>query len=575
MESFFCDIIIYNVGGGKMICPKCKYEIKGKLSICPRCGASLVERKVTKSVKTVKGTKSKINVQDQSSLVGGTVGRGDIISLKKKPRKKEISIKDFNSVADYKDAKEKLSEQINQNPFEGVNTFNNKRKPINIYSNQDLFKKIDYNTGINNEKNVETNVNFEGRQGRFFSTQSSNNIVNQDIKTVKKATSLFSITKNNEPITYKTKENKNVRTQGKVGLFNVLAYCIVIGLWVFALWTLYSATRETYYFSEEESNNEILTNTESPVIDEEMSKYNGVSKSGQVGGSSGEGITSIVYDNQYIQQLTLKSESELNKLIAADSLKQKNNCPADVKKIENEIINNYGIVAVNLCEMDYDFALELRNVVKYIYNNYPQARNYLTNLTLANVGNDSSFIAAFMPVFSFATSKTNSGYPVGIKTQILLNAKYFLNSSKLKGSVSYAEKSGYFPANATRSSTVAHEFGHYLSYVALLNYYNSSKLNFVKASQAAILYEVYNDFNEGDFSYKLLQEAYSEYVKLYSNDSFDDFRSSISGYAMAKDNSGNYIYDETIAEAFHDVYINGDLAKPASNYIVKVLISKL
>ena len=35
------------------------------------------------------------------------------------------------------------------------------------------------------------------------------------------------------------------------------------------------------------------------------------------------------------------------------------------------------------------------------------------------------------------------------------------------------------------------------------------------------------------------------------------------------------IYDETIAEAFHDVYLNGDNATPASIYIVRVLKQKL
>ena len=56
---------------------------------------------------------------------------------------------------------------------------------------------------------------------------------------------------------------------------------------------------------------------------------------------------------------------------------------------------------------------------------------------------------------------------------------------------------------------------------------------------------------------------------------FDNFRASISSYAMAKDGTGNYIYDETIAEAFHDIYLNGNNAKPASRYIFAVLKSKL
>jgi hypothetical protein len=169
------------------------------------------------------------------------------------------------------------------------------------------------------------------------------------------------------------------------------------------------------------------------------------------------------------------------------------------------------------------------------------------------VDGNSSFIAAFMPIFTFATSDTGSGYPVGSKTQIILNAKYFLNTAKIENSASYGSKTGYFPPNATRSSTVAHEFGHYLSYVALLNYYQSGKLNYVTTGQAAKLYNVYDDFNSGNFSRILLEEAYEEYLKVYGNNlTFLGFRESISKYAVAKDNTGSYIYDETIAEAFPD-----------------------
>ena len=226
--------------------------------------------------------------------------------------------------------------------------------------------------------------------------------------------------------------------------------------------------------------------------------------------------------------------------------------------------------------MDEDFTLELKQVVQYIYFNYPTARYYLTNLTLANVDENSSFIAAFMPIFTFSTSNTNTGYPIAVKTQILLNAKYFLNLSKISNSVKYGAKSGYFPPNATRSSTVAHEFGHYLSYVALLNHYNSKKLNFVQASQVATLYDVYDDFNSGEFSRKLLEEAYDTYKKTYGvNFSFNEFRESISTYAVAKDESGSYIYDETIAEAFHDCYLNGEAAETASKVIMQTLVGKL
>ena len=45
----------------------------------------------------------------------------------------------------------------------------------------------------------------------------------------------------------------------------------------------------------------------------------------------------------------------------------------------------------------------------------------------------------------------------------------------------------------------------------------------------------------------------------------------LSKYALSKDESGKYIYDETIAEAFHDVYLNDDKASLPSKYIMRIL----
>ena len=69
----------------------------------------------------------------------------------------------------------------------------------------------------------------------------------------------------------------------------------------------------------------------------------------------------------------------------------------------------------------------------------------------------------------------------------------------------------------------------------------------------------------------MLKEAHQNYLKSNPNIEFDEWRGQISGYALAKDESGAYIYDETIAEAFHDVYLNGNNANVASKYIVEVL----
>lgn len=289
----------------------------------------------------------------------------------------------------------------------------------------------------------------------------------------------------------------------------------------------------------------------------------------------GKYSTVIIYDNTY-SGVTIDQDKDAYKLIEKDSMAQKSNCPSEIKSIENEIIEQYGITAVNLCEMDVNFARELGNVIKKIYNEYPSARGYITNLSLANVSMSEGYIAAFMPVFNFATSKTSTTYPWVIKTQVLLNTAYFLNTERLQASVTDGSNVGHFPPNATIYSPVAHEFGHYLSFLAMMRHHELNSILLVDNKNVNTFYDIYSDFGKGNFSLKMINEAFDNYKRdTGATMSLDEWRGTISKYALAKDNNGNYIWDETIAESFHDVYLNGDNAKDASKYIVSVLKSKL
>ena len=338
---------------------------------------------------------------------------------------------------------------------------------------------------------------------------------------------------------------------------HIIIYFMVIILSVVALFLTYALSKE-YFFIDEQTNNDVLN-------EKYETKNNVVAE---------PGVTTIVYNNKYYNQ-SLKSLNDVYSLIEKDSLKQKNSCATAIVNIEKEIISNYGVKAVNLCEMSVSFAYEIRDLIGFIYNNYPNVRYYLTNITLANVTEESSYIAAFMPIFVFATSPTINNYPMGVKTQIVLNSSYFLNESKFNNTVKYGSNTHFYPKNATKTSTVAHELGHYLSYVALMKYYKVSNLTYVKASDSNILYKVYDDFNEGNFSYLLIQKAYNKYLEQYGYIDFDSFRGSISNYAITKDSNGKYIYDETIAEAFHDYYLNRRNAAIASILIVEALESYL
>lgn len=536
------------------------------------------------------GAKNKFIKEDSSNLVGGvtTSNKGSFIKLKKDKKGNEIPDvvrKDFVNYLDYKEAKDEANDRrAKLEQLRNDSNVSEKDVSTKLFSiekvkrsskvEKELLKHREdysnltgstitsrYDTGLNKKKKIHV------QQVPVRTVQQSPfNNVQQPINYGQ--TFDNSAISNNHFFNIKLeKKNRNLKKE-----FGLLKYAVVISVWVIAIVLLIKTVNTDFYFGEGSLGLFGKSSTEQS----DYLEYDGVSKSGQTGGTSSSGVTSIVYDNQYLSQFVVTDKNAVYDLIVADSVKQKTNCPVNIQAIEKEIIDNYGIVAVNLCEMDETFAKEIQDVVAYIYIKYPNARNHLTNLTLANVDDNTSFMAAFMPIFKFATSSTDTGYPLATKTQILLNARYFLDTTKLENSVDYGVRSGYFPANASRSSTVAHEFGHYLSYVALLNYYESDGINYVEAKDSTLLYQIYDDFNIGNYSLQILEEAYNNYVReTGSTMSFYQFRESISQYAVAKSSNGSYIYDETIAEAFHDYYLNGSYAAPASIAIMEVLNSKL
>lgn len=361
-------------------------------------------------------------------------------------------------------------------------------------------------------------------------------------------------------INHNTNYNNNVNNRNIAIPILITILIIVLIIGVFVYFIISNNNKNNYYFSEDNIEN---TDTGQATI---------VQASTNSGSKTGKYSTAIITDNVY-SGISVKNIDDARKLINQDSVNQKkSDYPKEIMDIENEIISKYSITAVNLKEMDVEFAKELESVIKKIYEDYPGARGYLTNLTLTNLDmSQSGVIALFMPIFTFGTSNTSTTRPWVIKTQVQLNAKYFLNPERIDVAVETSSKAGHFPKNATKYSPVAHEFGHYLSFIALLNHYSTNSILVIEDNQLQNYYDIYKDFGNGTFSKKMLDEAYQNYLSSNSNIGFDEWRGQISEYALAKDATGDYIYDETVAEAFHDVYLNGNNANIASKYIVEVL----
>ena len=209
-------------------------------------------------------------------------------------------------------------------------------------------------------------------------------------------------------------QNYSNRNNNKKGIIIGIGCGLGVVALIFIFSLIFKSPSSKYYFDTNvhENNDEIVQ-----------------SEGGSASIKKGKYSTSIIYDNTY-SGVSISNNADAYKLIEKDSVQQKNNCPSEIKTIENDIISKYGITAVNLCEMDVNFAKEIENEIKTIYEEYPSARGYITNLSLANVSMSDGYIAAFMPVFNFATSSSSSTYPWVIKTQVLLNTSYFLNTER-------------------------------------------------------------------------------------------------------------------------------------------------
>lgn len=286
--------------------------------------------------------------------------------------------------------------------------------------------------------------------------------------------------------------------------------------------------------------------------------------------------TSVKYDTVYKNQ-NISTKNDAVALIKKDSNIQKQKCNIkEIDKLETSLETKYKIEAVNLCELDKSVLENVDNVIDFVYKEFPNTKGYITNLALVNEEDTTGYIVAFMPSFAFASSASLTSYPNVKKTQVLFNAGYFLNLQKLKRSVKNAAVTGWFAKNTSVESLIAHEFGHYLSFLISMNEYKMDSILVINQSKSGDYNKLLGAYNKGKVAEKIISEAYENYKKdTGKNISLIDFRKSISEYAVATDDKGNYIYDETIGESMNDYYSNGENAKEASIYIMNVIKEKI
>ena len=292
----------------------------------------------------------------------------------------------------------------------------------------------------------------------------------------------------------------------------------------------------------------------------------------------GYNVSLLKTDNVY-NEMPINNIEDAYAIIESDIDEQNIQCSSNIEVflIESAIEKNHNIKNVNLCDVSEKEALKIQSVIDKVYSLFPNIQGYLTNITITNAITKSDYVAYFQSINQFVNSKENiNEFNKVNKTQILLNSYYFLNEDILKTPITDDVPDGWYVNDATWESTIAHEFGHYISFVALLKSNNIDSIVLVTPENYESINKILELSDSGTFSDEIINTALTSYNTKYNTTlSLEEFTTSISKYANSKSKSGNILSEETIAEAFHDYYLHQNLASKSSLEIINVLKEKL
>ena len=283
-------------------------------------------------------------------------------------------------------------------------------------------------------------------------------------------------------------------------------------------------------------------------------------------------------DNKYNRKSVNTYEDAID-IIKKDISNQNFYCfnESDIYLMATRLEEDYSIPSVSFCDMSIEEVKKIKGVVDKMYTIFPNIKGALTNITLTNTSSKAEYIARFQPMYQFVNINENiESYNKVNKTQILLNSYYFLNKDIMSNPVEKVVGENWYVEDATWESSIAHEYGHYISFLTLIKKNGMENITLVTSKNTNKIDSVLKEFNSGAYSTNLLTEALNNYNSKYNmNLSLEKFASTISKYASSKDENNNLIADETIAEAIHDYYLHGENMKYSSREIIAVIKSRL
>ena len=290
-------------------------------------------------------------------------------------------------------------------------------------------------------------------------------------------------------------------------------------------------------------------------------------------------ITSIIDTDREYHKININTLEDANNIIQSDLDSQKWQCVDNIDNyhIEEDLKNKYKIKSISFCDMSTEEVVKIKNVIDNFFALFPTTIGYLDIITITNADPKDRFVAYFQAVDQFVNRNDDiSNYNKVNKSQILLNSYYFLNDSELSRDINESVDRDFYVADATWESLIAHELGHYLTYVALLKEYNVNTMTLVTKDNKSLVEDIIDSINGEVFARDIVNKAIENYNKKYNEHiEIGTYSKNISSYAGTVRQNGDIITSETIAEAVHDYYLHREKASKYSLEIMYVLQEKL
>lgn len=271
----------------------------------------------------------------------------------------------------------------------------------------------------------------------------------------------------------------------------------------------------------------------------------------------------------------MASKEDAVKLIAAYGEEQRKTYQnPDVVDIEERMETAYGILAVNLGEIDVQTAEEIEQAFAYMYARYPVLQGTLTNLTLGNFPTEQASVIALTDYREFIINGEFAARPTVVRYEIVLNAAKFRNRDQLLKTCRNSVQNGYWPEGMDITALIVHELGHQLETVIMQKRAGLTDAYYItEENEDAFSSYIEDGLSRNQTTSKaLIEQAEEIWKNTYGHTGTDEeFRTSISGYAEGTQQDGGIFYTEAIT----DIYLNGDQAADASKSLKEAIQNNL